>query len=357
MLTYSEADLQPTYILPVEEGGIQVILMSGSWRNYLASLGFPLDGGGGFMLGEVETLNGFDVVLVLAVPEGYERPSPFSTGLYRGYGSETMLLTLAAPIAMPDGTEVPWCTSVDVGVPGVQKVLGQLARQEKTRLLLLDPFSGEVIGQESLPLSELRTELKKTLAGSQGLRPMTATEHERAVRRAYRVICELPPQTRSRVGRNEPCPCGSEKKFKRCCLDEHGAEEAPHARQSSKQTCTALVIPAEGPVREVELPPTDCLAQLQELVGGRIEALPLPEFIDPRGKATAYINEEGKFDPDCRPNPRATDLLVPGIGLFPGDYIAGTMVLVGFDGLTGEHTPTLPQRVIDRVRLIEHEAA
>ena len=27
----------------------------------------------------------------------------------------------------------------------------------------------------------------------------------------------LPPLAEARVGRNEPCPCGSGKKFKRCC--------------------------------------------------------------------------------------------------------------------------------------------
>jgi uncharacterized protein YecA (UPF0149 family) len=27
-----------------------------------------------------------------------------------------------------------------------------------------------------------------------------------------------PPRPKLNVGRNEPCPCGSGKKFKRCCL-------------------------------------------------------------------------------------------------------------------------------------------
>jgi len=30
---------------------------------------------------------------------------------------------------------------------------------------------------------------------------------------------------RSRIGRNEPCPCGSGKKFKRCCIERVQAEE------------------------------------------------------------------------------------------------------------------------------------
>jgi hypothetical protein len=115
----------------------------------------------------------------------------------------------------------------------------------------------------------------------------------------------------------------------------------------------ALYIPEQGPVQEVEL--VGGLTQLQELVGGFIEAVGLPEFIPGSDRATAYVNEEGKFDPDCGPNMRATDFFVPGIGLMMGDYVAGPLVLCGFDPATGEHAE-LPQPVIDRARLIENEA-
>jgi hypothetical protein len=63
----------------------------------------------------------------------------------------------------------------------------------------------------------------------------------------------------------------------------------------------ALVIPSEGPLFEVELTPdTDgsSLAQLQKLVGGYIQALPIPEFVPGSDHATAYVNEEGKFVAD-----------------------------------------------------------
>jgi hypothetical protein len=115
----------------------------------------------------------------------------------------------------------------------------------------------------------------------------------------------------------------------------------------------ALVIPVEGPVQTVELDGT--LAQLQLLVGGLIQALPLPEFICPRDDATAYVNEDGKYAPACTPNMRATDFLAPGVGLFWGDYVAGPMVVCGFDPRTGRHAP-LPPGVEARVRLIDHEA-
>lgn len=113
----------------------------------------------------------------------------------------------------------------------------------------------------------------------------------------------------------------------------------------------ALLIPVEGPVKEFEI--EDGLEALQEAVEGNIEAIPLPDFVDPDGGATAYINEDGKFTKE--PNMRATDFMVPGVGLFPGDYIAGPFLLMGFDPETGENCD-VPDKVVRRARLIESEA-
>jgi hypothetical protein len=121
----------------------------------------------------------------------------------------------------------------------------------------------------------------------------------------------------------------------------------------------ALLIPVEGPIEEIELDGT--LDQLQTLVGGYIEAVPLPGFLPSADAATAYVNEEGKFLPTTETylggfNGRATDFMVPGVGLFAGDFIAGPFLLCGFDPYKGEHAE-LPNDVIDRARLIEREAA
>jgi hypothetical protein len=117
---------------------------------------------------------------------------------------------------------------------------------------------------------------------------------------------------------------------------------------------SALLTPVEGPVQTVELDGT--LEQLQGIVGGLVQALPVPEFICADDGSTAYVNEEGKFDPDCGPNMRATDFLVPGVGLFWGDYVAGPMLVCGFDPRASRHA-ALPDAVEKRVRLIEREAA
>jgi hypothetical protein len=120
----------------------------------------------------------------------------------------------------------------------------------------------------------------------------------------------------------------------------------------------ALVIPAapEHPMRYVRIDQRDELRALQTIVGGNIEAVPLPEFVDRDERATAYVHEEGKFVQPCVPNMRATDYMVPGVGLFMGDYIAGAFVLMGFRPSTGTHTPEPPPPVVDRARLIEREA-
>ena len=138
------------------------------------------------------------------------------------------------------------------------------------------------------------------------------------------------------------------------------------ARQDSSRTytgaidqargCEALVIPVAGPVRAIELGAVDGdLAMLQEAVGGFIEALPLPDFIADGDLATAYVNEEGKLR-QLDVNWRATDFMVPGVGLFFGDFIAGPMVVAGFNPRTGSHAP-LPPAVESRVRLVQREAA
>jgi len=117
-----------------------------------------------------------------------------------------------------------------------------------------------------------------------------------------------------------------------------------------------FVIPVAGPCYEADLPETDgsCLEALHDLVGGYIEGLPIPHFVSGHENGTAYINEDGKGQ-GLEVNYRATDFMVPGIGIFYGDYIAGTMVLAGVDYSTGENAD-VPEGMVRRAKLIESEA-
>ena len=43
-------------------------------------------------------------------------------------------------------------------------------------------------------------------------------------------VIDAPPDTivrHAHVGRNDPCPCGSGKKFKKCCLKKGSATNSP----------------------------------------------------------------------------------------------------------------------------------
>lgn len=119
-------------------------------------------------------------------------------------------------------------------------------------------------------------------------------------------------------------------------------------------TLTALVIPVDGPVYEIQIDPAGDLTTLQAVVDGYIEALRIPHFVKDADLATAYVNDEAHIRATAA-NMRATDFMVPGIGLHFGDYIAGPMILAGFNPATGNHAD-LPPAVIDRVKLIEDEA-
>ncbi|MGH7271990.1 MAG: SEC-C metal-binding domain-containing protein [Polyangiaceae bacterium] len=34
------------------------------------------------------------------------------------------------------------------------------------------------------------------------------------------LLARTPPRAAPKIGRNDPCPCGSGKKFKKCCVDQ-----------------------------------------------------------------------------------------------------------------------------------------
>ncbi len=51
---------------------------------------------------------------------------------------------------------------------------------------------------------------------------------------------------RRRAGRNEPCPCGSGKKYKKCCLRRGGAAGSPAAGFPEASYPAAATDPAEG---------------------------------------------------------------------------------------------------------------
>lgn len=47
----------------------------------------------------------------------------------------------------------------------------------------------------------------------------------------------------SKIGRNDPCPCGSGRKYKRCCLPRHDAAAAERAAAAAAQAAAHLPPP------------------------------------------------------------------------------------------------------------------
>ena len=71
----------------------------------------------------------------------------------------------------------------------------------------MDPRTGEIFTPEHI----------------EALAKLPAEEEQRKLNRLIKMnIPPTPEQMKRRppkVGRNEPCPCGSGKKFKKCCLE------------------------------------------------------------------------------------------------------------------------------------------
>lgn len=67
-------------------------------------------------------------------------------------------------------------------------------------------------------------------------------------------------QTEARPGRNEPCRCGSGKKYKHCCLEKDDTKAAAARAKAAKAEAEAPPVTAEAVVptsnKKTEKPPT-----------------------------------------------------------------------------------------------------
>lgn len=54
----------------------------------------------------------------------------------------------------------------------------------------------------------------------------------------------------AKVGRNDPCPCGSGQKYKRCCLPRETAAAVERARAAEREQVAALLTPDDDDLEE-----------------------------------------------------------------------------------------------------------
>ena len=88
----------------------------------------------------------------------------------------------------------------------------------------------------------------------------------------------------SKVGRNDPCPCGSGKKFKRCCLERVEAEER------------AERLRAEAERAEAEFDEVDEFVETLEHARAVLEESQIVAQVDRLSEAVLRGIEAGRFD-------------------------------------------------------------
>ncbi len=88
----------------------------------------------------------------------------------------------------------------------------------------------------------------------------------------------------SKVGRNDPCPCGSGKKFKRCCLERVEAEERAERLQAERERA------------EVEFDEADEFIDTLEQSRAVLEESRVVEQVDRLSEAVLRGIESGRLD-------------------------------------------------------------
>lgn len=104
-------------------------------------------------------------------------------------------------------------------------------------------------------------------------------------------------------------------------------------------------------VEELELPdsPSDQLESIRRLTGGgKLHMYAIPKQLVGGKNTVAYVNADGRYTYRGTVNYRATLFMSPGLGLVSGDYIAGPMVVIGYDPRTAKHVDA-PKSVVERI--------
>ena len=98
-----------------------------------------------------------------------------------------------------------------------------------------------------------------------------------------------------KIGRNDPCPCGSGKKFKKCCLHlsslKPASKPTPNRKSSSWSWCDKEGLHHVG--KGIKPSPED-LAEMTKVIHKKIKNSPLwDEMVEEHGEAKAneLLNE------------------------------------------------------------------
>ncbi len=90
-----------------------------------------------------------------------------------------------------------------------------LVEDERTQVII-HPFVGFIELHDAEPF-EMRDDADELLDAHAALIPRTITVLRKIARMRFEETAASVPLRRTKVGRNDPCPCGSGRKYKRCC--------------------------------------------------------------------------------------------------------------------------------------------
>ncbi len=118
---------------------------------------------------------------------------------------------------LPEAEDVPACESFAAGyAAGAELDRRWIGDPNRWAFAVAIAYLGgrrDLVPIKTLAEFEADPECKSDICAELGEVIADAHETFRKVRRTA-----LTPRTTARVGRNEPCPCGSGKKSKRCCI-------------------------------------------------------------------------------------------------------------------------------------------
>ncbi len=105
------------------------------------------------------------------------------------------------------------------------------------------------------------------------------------------------------VGRNDPCPCGSGKKYKKCCLPIHEGEEQLRARLEEPETVSDKYFTVQEYISEAGFPVTNLdffLFELLNITGGILHKYRKPCQEKVKEVLKKLMTEGKKFFTDCQ---------------------------------------------------------
>jgi uncharacterized protein len=91
----------------------------------------------------------------------------------------------------------------------------KLVEDERTKIII-EPFVG-FFNLDELAANEIPADIDDRLDADAALIPRMILVLRKLARIREAATHSAPSPRRSKVGRNDPCPCGSGKKYKRCC--------------------------------------------------------------------------------------------------------------------------------------------